>query len=254
MKMFALLVTIVVLIAQGAIALANNPYGKIVDTSCLRICQAAMSHKDDASAVIGRAQQSWIPHRFEKPVAIKLRRVGQHGLMLKLCYAKGEYLSFCADGKLRRQAPDGITRDPAVSDIQVPPDMAKMSSSCFGKEAAATGYDAFYDNGKPVLRKKFFRQGMTESQRKLATTSTLAHDLGQPDWMQVRTDTTVNYMRALMGVRSEAEQLLWFSRDDRWYDWREFPMPIQKSISDAIELCWIAAQWQFLSEVATHIR
>lgn len=257
MRKIAFSFTIVVLLVQTAAASNLNPYGKRVDACCFRLCQAATSHNDAVTSTIERARKSWILHRFERPVSIKLKRLNQQGLVIKLRYANEGYQAFCADGKfiLGREIPivselEGIL----VGDVPIPLAIANQPPFRLGKAAAALGCDVFYQDGKPVLLTKHFRHDMTENQRKLATRETLAHDLGQPDWSLTSAEVAVNYVYALADIRSELDKLPWFARDDReWYDWREFPMSIQRRISNAVGLYWKAEEWQFLSEVATHI-
>ena len=241
-KLILVLVSTVVL-ASGVEAVDLNPYGKMVDATTFRLCQAALSKEDSVSASITRAKKCWIEHRFEKPSAIKLKRLGEQGLTVKLLFANGGYQIFHVDGNFYRGREIPLLSDlvgDMVGDVVYP--------------TSAKSFDTFYLRGKKLLLEKFFRQNMTEGQRKLACQQTLAHDLGQPEWSLVASEPTINYSYALADVRSMLGTFPWFNQVDRWYDWREFPMSIQGKISNAVELYWKANQWQFLAEVATQTR
>lgn len=59
---------------------------------------------------------------------------------------------------------------------------------------------------------------------------------------ELSTEAEIDYETAAMSVKTEIERLPYY--ENRRFDYREFPMPIQAKIVNVIDLYWYACQWR----------
>lgn len=238
---------VLVLVVGTSVALsADSPdnlgLGNRVNFSALRLREAVYHNQSPVAQIL---RQRWedlgLKHRSDKPTAIRLEVKGE-SIIIEVRWLGGDFTRFHVRGGSPVPAPDVTLQKP-----RKPPSYCRA----IGRWAARLGFDAAFADGRLLLFKKFFCQGMNEAEFTQAIGQTFAYDLGKTDLEEVAGRSALQYMQAAADLR-ESLKLLPIGIERRRFDYREFSLPIQRQVKNTVELYFRGMQWQFFYFAAAY--
>lgn len=172
--------------------------------------------------------------RYRKLTTVKIIYNGQD-FELQPHYS-GEFLQLSASCK-------GLTGEEEVPNVLRQSSRQRPNSQLVNK-MISKGYDVGIYDGSMASVNKFFRPGQEDEQFEEAIWQTINYDLPNCDIQDLSATATINFGIAMTKLRADLAQVKCFGK--RTHDWRELPMPIQRQITNAIELNWRSYEWKFI--------